>query len=139
MLHRSNALVPNLWPCIHPVTPILQKLLLPDRNVFLQFIDHLLAGGEGGLAVVAAYGDDDGDVANGQFAYAVVNGHGVEVMLGYGLFSDAGHFFGCHRNVALKIEVGYGFAFVVVADGAYEEADTSAFGGMYEGVGGVDA
>ncbi len=107
--------------------------------MLLQLVDHLFATGEGGFAVVTADGDDDGDIADGQATDAVVKGDGVETVFRLCLFGDAGHFPDGHRGVALKIEVGDGFALIVVADGADEEDDAATGGVLDGGVSGVDA
>jgi len=100
--------------------------------VLLQLINHLFTAGEGGFAVVAAYGDDDGDISDGQFTNAVVEGYGVELVFRFGLFSDPVHFLQGHRGVAFEVEVGDRFSFIVVADGADEE-DYATAGWVLDG------
>lgn len=107
--------------------------------MIFQFVNHLFAASERGFAVVAADGDDDGDITDGKMTDAVVKGDGVEAVVGLCFFGNPRHFFYRHRGVALEIQVGNRLALIMVTDRSDEEDDATTGRILNGSVGGVDA
>ena len=102
-------------------------LLLPDGDDFLEAIDALESGFEGGTPV--RRGDDDGNagLADQHPSQAMHHGDALHLMRGGDFAADLRHHLQRHGLVALVIQKAGGASLGVVADGAFE-GDHGALG-----------
>src|SRR4029453_9136527 len=88
-----------------PFLAALVHLLLPERHLFLQRVDRVLAGGQRVLAVRCGHGDDDGRLTDLHPARAVVDRDLAHVVALLQRGRDLRHHLLGHAFVRLVVEV----------------------------------
>src|SRR5262245_1639534 len=95
-------------------------LLLPDRHARLGLVDDVAARVERGPTMVRADADPNGAVPDRELADAMLAVHGRDGETRHGLGNDALTFLLGDRLMRFVLERLHGFAFVVIADPAFE-------------------
>lgn len=112
----------------HPHLAILEDFLFPYGNGLFEGVDGILAGFEGGFAVGSRDGDDNGDLAGVEDAYAVVKSYLFGGPAHLGLLGYLAHFGYRHGLIGFEFQAHHRLAFGLVANGADEYVDAAGAG-----------
>ena len=124
---KSTSLKIGLLLSLDPDFPILEVLLLPDRDNLLQTVDGVFAGVERGAAVRRRDDDRDAGLADFHMTQSVNDRDAADVPGGTHELPDFLHCLERHRLVGLILEISCRLSLRVVSHDAFEDAERAIF------------